>query len=146
MAAYRTVAKLSPEDAAYIAGLIDGEGTLSLTRRHKKDNRQFVISIANTERPLLDYVIDTIGAGKITGKRATRDNHTPSFTYAIENRQALALLKQIAPYLRTYKSKRARLILDNYVRLTPRNGHYSNELKAERTRFEQQFLALKAHT
>lgn len=34
MASYRKVKILSREDAAYIAGLIDGEGTLSLSRRH----------------------------------------------------------------------------------------------------------------
>ena len=39
MAAYRKTSKLSREDAAYIAGLIDGEGTLSLTRRHRGENR-----------------------------------------------------------------------------------------------------------
>src|SRR4030067_2963648 len=40
MAAYRKTSKLSREDAAYIAGLIDGEGTLSLTRRHRGDRRR----------------------------------------------------------------------------------------------------------
>jgi hypothetical protein len=32
MAKYRKVRKLTPEEAAYIAGIIDGEGTISLTR------------------------------------------------------------------------------------------------------------------
>jgi hypothetical protein len=32
MATYKAVNDLSPEDASYIAGLIDGEGTISLAR------------------------------------------------------------------------------------------------------------------
>ena len=56
-------------DAAYIAGLIDGEGTVILTRRHRSENRQLVVSISNTDRPLLEYVLDTVAAGKITGNR-----------------------------------------------------------------------------
>jgi hypothetical protein len=39
---YREVAPLSQVDAAYIAGLIDGEGTITLSRRHANDRRQLV--------------------------------------------------------------------------------------------------------
>ncbi|MET0025068.1 MAG: LAGLIDADG family homing endonuclease [Sedimenticola sp.] len=69
MAEYKSVNSLSPTDAAYIARLIDGEGTISLTRRHKNERRQLVISISNTELELLDYALKTIGAGKITNTR-----------------------------------------------------------------------------
>jgi len=96
---YRTVKALSPVDAAYLAGLIDGEGTVTLSRRHRNDQRQLVVSIANTERRLLEWTLDTVGAGKITGKRISSPLHSPSFTYSIANRQALQLLEQIAPYL-----------------------------------------------
>lgn len=68
MAAYRTVRTLSATDAAYIAGLIDGEGTVTLTRKHLNENHQLAvsISISNTDLSLLHYVRDAIGAGKIT--------------------------------------------------------------------------------
>ena len=135
---------LSASDAAYLAGLIDGEGTVTLTRKHKNENRQLAISIANTEKQLLDFCFNTIGAGKITRKRKNQDHHTASFTYAIYNRQALSLLEQVLPYLRSYKSKRAKLILDNYVSLTPRNGKYTDELLIKRKNFEQQVLAIKS--
>ena len=49
MATYRKVKKLSREDAAYIAGVIDGEGSILLSRKHRGENRQFVISISSTE-------------------------------------------------------------------------------------------------
>ena len=68
MAKYRKVKKLSPEEAAYIAGLIDGEGTISLTRKHRGENRQLMVSISSTEQPLLQYVKKVIGAGRITNK------------------------------------------------------------------------------
>jgi hypothetical protein len=37
---YKAVRSLSIQDAAYIAGLIDGEGTVTLTRRHVNERRQ----------------------------------------------------------------------------------------------------------
>lgn len=134
---------LRTEDIAYIAGLIDGEGTITLTRKHRNENRQLAVTISNTERALLDYVLRTIGVGKITKKRTSLPQHTPSFTYAVYNRQALGLLSKIHPHLRTYKRQRASLILRDYIRLTPRNGKYSPSLKLARDEFETAFLAIK---
>ena len=54
--------------AAYLAGLIDGEGTITLIRKHSNENRQLSLSISSTERPSLDYVLSIVGAGKITRK------------------------------------------------------------------------------
>ena len=141
---YRETNTLADSDAAYIAGLIDGEGTISLSRRHRNENRQLVISISNTERPLLDHVISVIGAGKITRKRTYKSHHTPSFTYAISNRQALNLLAQVTPHLHTYKARRAELILKDYLRLTPRNGYYTAELLDARRTFERQVMEYQA--
>ncbi len=125
MTTYRQVRIFTAVEAAYIAGLIDGEGTILLSRKHRLDNRQLVVSISSTESSMLKYVKEVVGAGQITNKRTYRAHHTPSMTYAITNRQALCLLKQIAPYLKSYKADRAALILDHYLRLTPRNGRYS---------------------
>jgi len=142
MANYRKVKKLSREEAAYIAGIIDGEGTISLTRKHRGEHRQLMVSISSTEQPLLKYVLKIIGAGRITNKCTYRDNHTPSVTYAISNRQALAVLEQVRPYLKTYKAKRAQLILRSYIRLTPRNGKYTQAQLKERDIFIEKFLRL----
>lgn len=56
----RHTRQLQPEAAAYIAGLIDGEGTITLTRLHANENRRLVVSIANTEFQLLQFVIDHV--------------------------------------------------------------------------------------
>ena len=137
---------LSAVDAAYLAGLIDGEGTITLSRKHKDENRQLSVSISNTEHQLLEFAITKIGAGKITRKRTTKINHTSSFTYAIYNRQALALIEQIEPFLRSYKRMRAKLILKDYIALTPRNGKYSPEILQARKRFETTVLEIKANS
>jgi hypothetical protein len=93
MTRYRKTARLSQVDAAYVAGLIDGEGTVTLGRKHAGENRQLVVSISSTERDILECVLQRVGTGKITRKRTMKSNHAPSFTYAVWNRQALDLLK-----------------------------------------------------
>jgi hypothetical protein len=45
MADYRAVNSLSSVDAAYLAGLVDGEGTITLSRKHAREKRQLVPSI-----------------------------------------------------------------------------------------------------
>jgi len=61
MATYKEVNRLEDTEAAYIAGLIDGEGTITLSKRHRNENRQLVISISNNEKVILDYVLKVAG-------------------------------------------------------------------------------------
>ena len=135
---------LSRVDAAYIAGLVDGEGTITLVRKHRNENRQLALSISNTEYALLEFTRQAVGRGKITRKRTSKSHHTASYTYAIYNRQALELIRQLLPCLRSYKAKRAELILQQYLPLTPRNGKYSSQIKQQRWEFEQKILAIRA--
>jgi hypothetical protein len=142
MAIYRSVQRLAPEMAAYIAGLVDGEGTITLSALHRGERRRLVVSISNTDRSLLECVRAVIGAGQITGKRTYSERHTPSFAYRITNRQALDLLSQIASHLKTYRAKRAEMAIQRYLALTPRNGKYLPEVLLRRNEFEREFLAL----
>jgi hypothetical protein len=139
---YRVVNQLELSAAAYIAGLVDGEGTITLTSTHRNERRRIVVSISNTDRALLDYVRDAVGAGHVTGKRTYSERHTPSFCYSIRSRQPLDLLSPIAGLLRTYRRKRADIALTRYIANTPRNGKYSAPLEGQRTQFEREFLAI----
>ncbi len=130
-------------DAAYLAGLIDADGTVTLTRKHRYENRHAAVSISNTDKNLLKFVAGTIGAGKITSKRIVRSNHCPSFVFSIYNRQALLLLEWVQPFLHTYKARRAEIMLRDYLALTPRNGKYTDEILLARRAFEDEVLAIK---
>lgn len=142
MTAYRQVRRLHPEVAAYLAGLVDGEGTITLSAEHKGERRRIVVSISNTDRNLLEFVREAVGAGRITGKRTYSERHTPSFAYRVSNRQALEFLSQIAGHLKTYRSKRAAMALEKYIGLTPRNGKYAAGMLRMREDFEREFLAI----
>lgn len=136
-------ASLRAVEVGYIAGLIDGEGSITLTRIHRNEFRRLVVSISNNDLTLLEYVRDAVDAGRITSKRTYNPRHAPSFTYQVSSRQALVLLRLTAPYLRTYKAARARLALAEYVAVTPRNGKYDPERLARRADFEARFLAIR---
>jgi hypothetical protein len=141
---YRKLQPLSTADAAYIAGLIDGEGTVTLTRQHRNDYRQLSVSISSTEIAMLKYVKLVTGVGIITNKKTSKSHHAPSFTFAVYNRQALALLEQTVKFLQSYKRKRSVMVIENYIALTPRNGKYTVEMLDRKKAFEQAVLAITA--
>lgn len=95
---------------------------------------------------MLEFVKSTTGVGKITNKKTSKPDHSPSFAYAVYNRQALNLLQQIQPFLKSYKRKRAKLILRDYINLTPRNGKYTKPLYARKKTFERSVLEIKANS
>lgn len=72
MRVHREVHELTVAQAAYLAGLLDGEGTVTLSRKHAGEMRQLVVSISNTELEILEFARATIGAGKLTRKRTSK--------------------------------------------------------------------------
>jgi len=131
------------ENSAYLAGIVDGEGTITLTRKNKSQNRRLAITISNNELVLLSWIKKTLGAGVIVTKKSSNKSYLPSFTYQIHNSQAYDLLELIAPYLRGYKRIRASLVLKNYHKLTPRNGEYTASLLDKRKKFIESFFNIK---
>ncbi|MDR4494059.1 MAG: LAGLIDADG family homing endonuclease [Nitrospirales bacterium] len=53
---YLTVKTRSPLDAGYLAGIIDGEGTITLTQRNQNKQRGLVVTVSSTEMSILKYV------------------------------------------------------------------------------------------
>jgi len=138
----KKVKKLKAVDAAYIAAMIDGEGSIMLIRAHKNEYRRIWISISNCDKKMLEWVSQKIGIGKVYSKKIYNERHMPTFFYRIDGRRSLPLLKQICPYLRTYKKERAKLILKYFLKLTPRNGKYSEKMLTKKKIFTEKFMKL----
>lgn len=128
-------------ERGYLAGIIDGEGTITLTK--DKEFRYPTISVASCTVGILETIKEICDGGVITPKRTYKSNHSPSWSWKIERQRAIAVLEEVAPHLKEPKKKaRAELILENYTRLTPRNGKYTEEMRAEKHQFEEKFFEL----
>lgn len=131
-------------EAAYIAGIIDGEGSISLTKFHAIEHRRPCISIASTDKELLVY-IQSLSGGTINNKKNYNpDKHKDSYTLNIKKKDAvLSLLRIISPFLQVDKKrKRAQWILKKYEEVTPRNGKYNSELLNRKIAFEEKFFSI----
>ena len=131
-------------EAAYIAGIIDGEGTITLTRMHEMEHRRPCITIASTDKELLIY-LQTLTEGTINNKKNYNpERHKDSYTLSIKNKETvLSLLNLVTPYLRVDKKRnRAIWILKNYEMVTPRNGKYNKALLEKKIAFENSFFQI----
>lgn len=126
---------------AYVAGLIDGEGTITLSRNNRGDPyRTPVVSMTSTTRELVTLLHEEYG-GAVRVHRTYRAHHSDSFIWSVRHDRALMMLERIARYLRVpEKANRADLILTRYKAVTPRNGKYSVLQRESKLEFERLFF------
>jgi hypothetical protein len=116
---------LSAVDAAYMAGLIDGEGCLML---HGRGNGTVGIrlTITNTVIGVLNWCRDVTGIGSVCARTHQDPRWKTSYGWVVSCGAAESVLKQILPFMKI-KQDQTRLALETQERL--RNP----ALKADRT-------------
>lgn len=126
---------------AYIAGIIDGEGSILLNNRSSKKSthRHPRITVANTSYELLLFLKSNLG-GSICKKKVYKSHHKQSWCWSLGS-NVIKILELILPYLTiTEKIYRAKLIINEYKSVTPRNGKYTNDLLLKKLDFENRFF------
>lgn len=126
---------------AYAAGLMDGEGTITLSYSHKeKKYRTPIVSVSSTTYELLEFMQQSYG-GHISKHKVYKDHHKQSWSWKIPYNQALLMLEKILPFMKEpTKIYRANLLLTQYKDLTPRNGKYTPEMHEAKLAFEHSFF------
>jgi hypothetical protein len=134
---------LELEYVAYIAGFTDGEGSVKLEKKYSSSPyRRPVVSISNNERSILEWIQSHFG-GVICEKKPAKPEHNTNYEIAWEHNAALYVLEKIIPYMKHPKKKaRAQYLLDNYKRVTLRNGRYNEEEMVRKLDFERGFFAI----
>jgi len=84
--------------AAYLAGLIDGEGSIMLYRRGEGSAMR--LTIANTFKPVLEWCRAVSGVGNIVMTNRDNAKHKPGGTWLVNSQAACSILEQVRPYLR----------------------------------------------
>ena len=91
---------MTESEKAYIAGIIDGEGSIMLQKFHANEYPSPCVSIASTTKELLKWIKTTVGHGVIISKKNYNlDKHKDCYSYIIKYDLAIYLLKEISPYL-----------------------------------------------
>lgn len=112
---------LTETEKAYIAGVFDGEGNVSVCKnkpnppRWKNPQYQLVAAIANSNRSLLDFVSSKFsGTGSKSGPYgpypSNKANGKPMYYLRFSGKQCKLFLRVILPYLHL-KREQAKLAL-----------------------------------
>ena len=108
---------------AYLAGIVDGEGTVTLSRNHRNEMPCPVVSVSNTSLPLLKWIQKRAG-GIITSKNTRKPHHAVSYVWRLRHDKAIWILNEVKKYL-IVKRKHADLITQEYKKVTHRAGKYT---------------------
>ena len=105
-------------DAAYIAGLFDGEGSVDFARRkEKRGNVQSILMrIEMTDEDVLKWVHETLGVGTVRkrNRSPSRKAHwKDAWVYSIRFRDALHVCKLLWPHIKV-KLNKIEQIIDHY--------------------------------
>lgn len=112
-------------DKAYVAGFVDGEGTITITRQSAKTfggNENFYTSleISNTNLEILEWIQSLYGGTLKTSQNHKHGNRKISYVLYWYSEKARPVLVSIYPYLRI-KKEHATLSLE-FMNLLKRQG------------------------
>ena len=109
-------------DAAYLAGLFDGEGSIYFKKtRQKKHQRPgkpthnvmvIRMEIAMTDKSVLEWVWVTTGVGAF-GPKKVKEGYKPQWRWRASHRDALKVCKLLWPYSQT-KLHKIEQVIDHY--------------------------------
>jgi hypothetical protein len=119
---------LSETERAWLAAIIDGEGTIMIAKRNDpKFRRGFyycpILEISNTNRALLDKVWEMIGEGGVYRDGRNNPHWKKKWMYSASSGVMRAILPQILPYL-IVKLEQAKTALEylRYIESNPIKG------------------------
>jgi hypothetical protein len=99
----RVCSELSPLDAAYLAGFMDGEGSFALNRgSHGTPYPLFRVSVAGAKEMVIRWILETTGVGGITYTDMPQKNPkwAPKWEWSTTSDGAASFTRQILPYLK----------------------------------------------
>lgn len=90
---------LSVPEAAYIAGLIDGEGSIGGTHRNARGRTSWFIRVYNTHRGVMEWLLKATNTGNIVNRPKEKPHHKKSYAWECFAWNAKHILEQALPYM-----------------------------------------------
>lgn len=116
------VRKMNLADASYLAGLMDGEGSIVLAKKRQM-RATWRLQVSNTYFPLLEWCKTVTGCGSVTRKVSTNPKHADSGNWQCYSWNARSILLQILPYMRIpEKIRRAQLLISELDEIIKTNS------------------------
>lgn len=133
---------LTIQQAAYLAGIIDGEGNLVLYMRN--EGIKIRMDVTNTKPQLIEWLRSITDVGHIIQVKRISTKHVNSQIWQAHGDSAASIAYQILPYL-VIKQRQAELLLETHRRIQdPKlkmDKVWQNAFKAEMHRLNQKGIS-----
>lgn len=123
--------QMSVEEAAYVAGFIDGEGTIGIIRETRKEalagfRYTAYFSVCSTDMNVLEAIRSMMGNGRIisTHHKKAKPHHKDVFKLTLSPNQIRDVVPKILPYL-IIKREQALLVLE-FLDIKQGTNNYTN--------------------
>ncbi len=122
----KTISPMTETEKAYLAGIIDGEGSLAIRRSvnpRAAHGYTFapILSINNTDRALIYWCQAVLGLGYVVCKHPAKLHHKPVYVFQAACRHAAQIVEAVLPYLRI-KRRQAEILLEMATASTVRTS------------------------
>lgn len=129
------------KEDSYAAGLFDGEGTVTLSKKESSSKfRHPVLSMTSTTYELVVFMQRQFG-GHISEHTKKSKKHSKAWSWKVSFKQAVDACKRLHPLLKEpEKVRRMKLIVENFEKVTVRNGRYTDKELSKKLQFEHNFF------
>lgn len=104
--------QMSDVEAAWLAGLFDGEGSIVLVNRRRAQQRpQYVIHVYNTYRPLVERIVEVTGLNNTSVRESKNPRHATAYKWSCAGADAVSILRRMRPWL-LVKAERADAVFE----------------------------------
>ena len=109
-----TARLMSPCEAAWVAGIIDGEGTITIRTKPYPGGKRYQVaslSACNTDTELIARLVEYTGIGRLHFQLRANHKRKEIWRWQTDQRQAAAVVEQLLPWL-TPKRRVGELLLE----------------------------------
>lgn len=114
---------MTREDAAYLAGLLDGEGCIQ-ARASQHGWVRPNVEVCMTNSAPLRWARAVTGVGYIYAQKERRQNRRQPWKWIISNpRDAASVLRQVVPFMKVKRAESMAFIMLSSIRAVTPRGH-----------------------
>lgn len=132
----------SETDLAWTAGIMDGDGCISM-KGNSGPFKAPIVVIDNTDLEILNHLISLYGGG-LTKKKVYSEKHRQAWSWRIYGSQkVIVFLSAILPYMKCRAKKdRAEVIVNQWPKVNRRNGCYSESQREAKLALEALIMGI----
>lgn len=121
-----------PASLEWLAGVLEGEGTIRINKATRRNLCHLVVSIVNTDREMVDAFAERWPSSARSVKlRKKHDGRRQAFVWVASSAIAAEVLNDLAPYLRTARVQRKALLALAFQRQKTRSHRNRSPLYRE---------------